>query len=567
MSAQVYADELKIAASIEGVDQIALQQELAALSDLAVAESAYASLSAIRRAGARDVRRIVEALKSKGYYAAGVEPDYRRSVDKVTVVFNVDTGSKFQISRYAIQYTDKQLKSRVESFDRAGIKTTGNPDGEDLQKLAQAFANHLQETGYPAAAAKRHFVQANFMQANAIAVFLIESGPEAFFGNIVVTGTKQVKPTFIQKYITWTPGVLYERKKLIAYREALVGTGLFGEVSVSPSRPGIDGRVDILVDVKERKRRSVGAGISFATDVGAGGQLFYENRNLLGRGDKFSTRLKVSAPEQEIQINIGRPYPGLPGTLTGTLTTKNETSDAFEAQSAELSVALVKFWFDRKLELRGGLGLNYSQVEDAGVRDEFVFMTFPGAIRWNSEDDLLNPTTGFRTSLSITPFVGDVNFIQTKLSGATRRTFGDNKKFVLAARGALGSSFGIERDDIPATERFFAGGGGSVRGFGFQQAGPLDATLDPIGGASLIELNFEARYQQREKLQLAAFIDTGLVSDNNVPSFSEAAFVGAGFGFRYLTLVGPLRLDLATPLNPRDTDDPLQFYIALGQPF
>lgn len=233
----------------------------------------------------------------------------------------------------------------------------------------------------------------------------------------------------------------------------------------------------------------------------------------------------------------------------------------------ELGSALSRFWFDSKLEVSGGAGLNYSQIEDAGVEETFFYVTLPANIAWNSDNDVLNPTRGFRTSLTVTPFVGDVNFIQTRLSAASRHVFGEDARYTIAGRGAIGSSFGIDRDDIPATERFFAGGGGSVRGFAFQEAGPLDAELDPIGGASLVEANIEGRVRVREKVQLAAFVDAGTVSESDFPDFSEEVLVGAGLGARYLTPIGPLRIDVATPVNGRETDDPVQFYIALGQPF
>ncbi|MCI5043398.1 MAG: BamA/TamA family outer membrane protein [Aquisalinus sp.] len=565
--APAFAAELTTTVTIDGIDRNSLRAELRELSALASTEKAYNSLAAVRRAGEADARNILQALTSKGYYAARVEPLYRRASSEVDVTFDVITGERFTISRYAIQYTDKQNVERPDQLTDADIKATGNPDGKVLQGHATSLVTWLQENGFPAAASRQHYVQANFETGEAIAVYEISSGPKATFGNIVVDGTEQTEADFIERYVTWDRGTIYQRSKTASYRDALVETGLFREVSVNPQKPLEDGSVDILVTVSERKRRTVGAGLSFATDVGAGVQLFWENRNLFGRANRISTRLTMTAPEQELAVTASRPYPSLPGSLNGTFSIRNEISDAFEAQTIELGSALSRFWFDRMLEVSGGVGLNYSQIEDSGIEETFFYFTLPANISWNSDDDLLNPTTGFRTALTVTPYVGDVNFIQAKLTGASRRVFGQDGRYTLAGRGAIGSSFGIDRDEIPATERFFAGGGGSVRGFAFQEAGPLDTVLDPIGGASLVEANFEGRVRVREKLQLAAFVDAGTVSESQFPDFSEEVLVGAGLGARYLTPIGPLRVDVATPLNGRETDDPIQFYIALGQPF
>ncbi|MCI5048315.1 MAG: autotransporter assembly complex protein TamA [Aquisalinus sp.] len=562
-----HAAELSPTVTIEGIDRNSLRSEMRELSDLASAENTYNSLAAIRRAGKADAGRIVQALTSKGFYAARVEPLYRRAGAEVAVTFEVFTGDRFTISRYAIQYTDKQDVSRPRQFADAGIKTAGNPDGKVLQGHLTSLVTWLQENGFPAATPTQHYVQANFETGNAIAIYEISSGPKAVFGKVVVDGAEQTEPGFIERYVTWEAGTTYRRSKTASYRDALVETGLFREVSVNPQKPLADGTVDILVTVSERKRRTVGAGVSFATDVGAGVQLFWENRNLFGRANRLSTRLTVTAPEQELAVTASRPYPSLPGSLNGTFSIRNEISDAFEAQTIELGSALSRFWFDRRLEVSGGVGMNYSQIEDGGIEDTFFYFTLPANIAWNSDNDVLNPTTGFRTALTVTPYIGDVNFIQAKLTGASRRVFGEDGRYTLAGRGAIGSSFGIDRDDIPATERFFAGGGGSVRGFAFQEAGPLDAVLDPIGGASLVEANIEGRVRVREKVQVAAFVDAGTVSESQFPDFSEEVLVGAGLGARYLTPIGPLRVDVATPLNGRETDDPIQFYIALGQPF
>ena len=122
--------------------------------------------------------------------------------------------------------------------------------------------------------------------------------------------------------------------------------------------------------------------------------------------------------------------------------------------------------------------------------------------------------------------------------------------------------------EVPADKRFYSGGGGSVRGFAFQMAGPLDQDDDPVGGRSLVEASMELRWRFWDSFGLVPFVDAGNVYEEVYPSFDDGLFWGAGLGFRYYTRVGPIRLDIATPINPRDgVDDPVQFYISLGQAY
>jgi translocation and assembly module TamA len=138
---------------------------------------------------------------------------------------------------------------------------------------------------------------------------------------------------------------------------------------------------------------------------------------------------------------------------------------------------------------------------------------------------------------------------------------------VLAGRTSVGSMVGESRADIPANLRFYAGGGGSVRGFGYQLAGQLNDDDDPIGGRSLLELSGEARVRVTESIGVVAFVDAGTVYSSTVPDFSETLRIGAGPGLRYFSPIGPLRLDVGFPLNPRNSDDTWQLYISIGQAF
>ena len=126
---------------------------------------------------------------------------------------------------------------------------------------------------------------------------------------------------------------------------------------------------------------------------------------------------------------------------------------------------------------------------------------------------------------------------------------------------------GESTEDLPANKRFYAGGGGSVRGYEFQTVGPLDDDDDPLGGRSLVEVSAEVRTRVTDEIGLVPFVDGGTVFDTAYPDFDETLRWAAGIGLRYFTAVGPVRVDFAFPLNGRDDDDAFQFYVSFGQAF
>jgi translocation and assembly module TamA len=138
---------------------------------------------------------------------------------------------------------------------------------------------------------------------------------------------------------------------------------------------------------------------------------------------------------------------------------------------------------------------------------------------------------------------------------------------VLAGRLSVASVFGGSIDDLPADRLLYAGGGGSVRGYEFRSISPRDEDDDLTGGRSLVESSIELRYRFLENYGLVPFFDAGTVTEDVYPTFNETVRYAAGLGFRYYSPIGPIRADIAVPLNPRGSDDPVAFYISIGQAF
>jgi translocation and assembly module TamA len=220
---------------------------------------------------------------------------------------------------------------------------------------------------------------------------------------------------------------------------------------------------------------------------------------------------------------------------------------------------------------RLGIAGEYSRVRDARSERSFTLASLPAGLERDTTDDILNPTLGHRIELSLTPFVpvGSEGspFVKGRVDASAYWDLTGDGGLVLAGRAGYGAIAGAELVEIPADKRFYAGGGGSVRGFAFRHAGELDAADDPVGGRSVAEAGLELRIRIGEDFGVVPFIEAGRAYNGTMPDFDEKVFVGAGLGVRYYTSIGPLRLDVGVPLNKRDSDAPFQIYVSLGQAF
>jgi translocation and assembly module TamA len=200
-------------------------------------------------------------------------------------------------------------------------------------------------------------------------------------------------------------------------------------------------------------------------------------------------------------------------------------------------------------------------------RRTFFIAALPTVLSYDGSDDLLNPTRGYRLAGRLSPEAsfqsGTFGYARAQIDGSAYLPVSD--RAVLAGRIRLGSIMGASRDRIAPSRRFYAGGGGSVRGYGYQDIGPIDADGDPVGGRSLAEFSLEARVRFGA-FGVVPFLDGGNLYMSKLPRFTSLRY-GAGLGVRYYTSFGPIRVDVGTPLNRRSGDARIAVYVSLGQAF
>ena len=215
------------------------------------------------------------------------------------------------------------------------------------------------------------------------------------------------------------------------------------------------------------------------------------------------------------------------------------------------------------------LATNESRIGKAelSLGDAFFIGGLFGQLGYDRSNSLLDPTSGFRLTGRVNPEASLGNgtdfYLRNQIDGSVYYEAGGS--FVLAGRTRVGSLFGIPRDALAPSRRFYAGGGGSVRGFGYQELGPRDALNVPLGGRSLAEFAVEGRYRFGN-YGAVAFVDAGQVYESQFPGFNDLRF-GVGIGGRVYTNFGPVRLDVATPIDRREGESKISVYVSIGQAF
>jgi translocation and assembly module TamA len=398
------------------------------------------------------------------------------------------------------------------------------------------------------------------------------------FGPPEIKGLERLDPVYVENRIRWQREEIYDANKVEETRRALIESGLFSTVQITPVvDPDNPEDVRMAIDATERLHRTVGAGLAYNTSQGFGARAFWENRNLFGYAENL--RLSAEAGQQldAFRANFRRPdFLAVDQDFLATAEAANDIPVAYRSRRA-IATAGIERRFDHLVT--GGVSF---EIEKANVvqlanvipmngTQRYELVGLPAYLKLDETDNLLNPTTGYRAQLNVTPahtFSGShLTFSTNLVSGSTYWALGPEQRAVLAGKIAFGSVDGASLSQLPSDQRIYAGGGGSVRPYGYLMAGPLAPNNVPIGGRSSLVLNLEARIKITETIGIVPFVDAGSYYESPLPQLSRTPLYGVGLGARYYTAFGPLRLDLATPLRKRPADSPIQVYISLGQAF
>lgn len=572
--------------TLMGVEDGGLRDVLEQSSSLfALKESPPPSLIGLERRAETDRTRLGAALRSAGYYDARVDIGVDRAASPVAVTLTVVTGPVYRFKTLAVK-TAGGAPLPGPAPDAAAL---GLPPGAEARAPAVVSAQsrltaRLAEAGYAFAKVTDREVVVDHTERTMDVTFTMDPGPLVRFGAVTVEGARDVDPTLIRGRIPWAAGDVYDPARLTRARTDIAKLETFDTVRVAlADQPGPDGVTPVTVTVVERKPRFIGAGVTYTTADGFGINGYWGHRNLFGHAEQLRLSLDIarlsantasSSGLEKTDFTVGavfrkpdflEPHQSL--VLSFTAVTDNPP--AYSRDAVILS-GVVERPLSERLTVSAGLTSERARLTVTDGQVQSALFGVPLGMKYDASNDLLNPTEGYRLTAALTPWFpmgGDTtsSFVETRATGTAYWGLSDDA--VLAGRLSLGSITGATLAAIPPHKRFYTGGGGSVRGFAFQKAGPRDAADKPTGGRSLAEMGLEVRYKITDTIGLVPFVDAGGVFDSAFPDFSTPLRVGAGLGVRYYTDFGPLRVDVGFPLNPQSGDARWQLYLSLGQAF
>ncbi|MFQ5348616.1 MAG: autotransporter assembly complex family protein [Rhodothalassiaceae bacterium] len=521
---------------------------------------------------------LIRFLRSEGFYDAEIAFDIDATQHPLRVILEVTSGARYRIAEVETVFAGPPPGDAVLRALKGSLSLhPGDPSrAADILAAEKGILDRLQELGHPLAEARPREVVIDHATNSATVRYHIAAGPQLLFGTVFFTGADDVDRGYLARLVPWTAGTPYDRRLVDAYRRTLIGTRLFSAVAIDFAEPAAALHkktrplpADLRVTLAPARLRTIAVSAGFSTSEGAGGDVSWEHRNLLGAGERLTLTLTGAEIEQSLTADFRKPDFRRRGqTLTAGAGLVRESSDAFDSLEFRSRLGLERH-VGARWTLTGQGEVTLSNVDDLQGSRTFLLSALPLAVAWDSRDDLLDPRRGGYVRLGVTPHLAlqDTlfSFLKSELqASAYEGLLGES--VTLAQRLRLGSVSGAARDRLPANRRFFAGGGGSIRGFGFRNVGPLDADGDPLGGRSLLELSFEMRSRLGRRFGIVPFVDGGEVWEQTLPQFDRLRW-SAGLGLRYFTDFAPIRIDVAFPLNRRPGEDRLQLYISLGQSF
>lgn len=535
-------------------------------------------------AGLADYERLLSVLYENGFFGSeiSIRADGRelasisalappRRIDNVTISIKPGTQFRFGKSDIAPLAFATELPETFATGAPASISA--------LRDASDAAILRWRNLGHAKAAITGQEIVADHPKKQLNVDVSLDPGPRLRFGKLTVSGNEDVRTRRVVQITGLPEGKVFSPIELERAQTRLRRTGTFkSTVLTEQDEIGPGNTLGIDLQVVENLPRRFGFGGEISTQEGLTVSGYWLHRNLFGGAERLRFDGEISGiggntggEDLTLSVRFDRPA------------TFNEDTDFYALAEAErrdeISFLTRKFateigirrYATSKREYTFGLRLETAETEDAFGPRSYTLLAVPVGAQFDYRNNRLDATSGYFANLRIAPFYGLSGVPSGVRSTADLRAYytpGGDGNLTFAARAQVGSVAGPSLSETPSDYLFYSGGGGTVRGQGYQSLGVDIGGGNTVGGRAFLGLSGEVRVKTGENLSLVGFADAGYIGQEAFPDGSSGRWhSGAGVGLRYATGIGPIRLDVAVPVSSPDNASGFEIYLGIGQAF
>ncbi|MFL6857784.1 MAG: autotransporter assembly complex protein TamA [Allosphingosinicella sp.] len=586
--------------AVEGLAEVGLEGRFRSLSALEDADGEATNGAAISARAKEDEQLAVRILRSEGYYDATALSSIEQVPEtpgRLRVVVTAVPGARYSLG--AIRIDGPETEPAGLARDALPLKS-GTPIVAAEVEAAEANVRlKLPQEGYPFAEVGLRDILLDPDTRLGDYTLPVEPGHRSRFAGFTTEGKLAFDAHHVGVLARFKRDELYDSRKVDDLREAMVATGLFRTVAAEPVATGEmapDGAeyVNIRVRQEAGPARSLNGTAGYSTGEGLRIEGTWEHRNFFPPEGGLRVAAIAGTQEQSLRVAFHKMNAG-----------KRDRSILIEAEAGRRDLPAFKGYTVRLhgLVTRESTPIwqkvwtwaygaeliatneNETRFPPISIKDTYFLAGLTGQLGYDRSNSLLDPTKGYRIIGRLNPETSlrdpTQPYLRSSLEGRVYVPAGES--LTIAGRAMVGTVYGAALSELAPSRRLYGGGGGSVRGFGFQQLGPkavmpnpkFDPTdpkekdpptiLVPTGGRSQIEFALEGRYRFGN-YGVVAFVDAGQVYESQTPKLSDMRY-GVGIGGRFYTNFGPLRADIAMPLNRRKGESRFAVYVSIGQAF
>ncbi len=515
-------------------------------------------LDYLMRLAPREVRLGLEAF---GYYDAQVESKVVRDGENVNVYFTIVLGQPVEVRKLALSVsgaaeTDPVIKAEVAAFE----PTQGDVFHHGYYETSKInISRALNERGYFEANLNTHKVEVTRAEHAADIALNWTSGQRFRFGEARFEG-HQFTDELLEKLVPWEPGQAFDQSELFSLQKTLADLDYFAAINVQPlPDEAKDGVVPIQISLTPAKRSIYSLGLRYGTDSGAGFASSLERRWVNRRGHKLLVDLNVAQEKSDFTAQYRVPaFSKIEGWYGFRASLREERINDSDTQYTELALSRNGRWHNWNLQ--GALEYKRERYDDVllGTRSFSTIVAPVLTAEWKRFDDINSPRKGYRffleTRVGSKAIGSDIDFVQLRTEARYIRGLGLSNRILL--RGELGATITDDFALLPPSQRFYAGGDHSIRGYGYRELGQSAGGV-VFGGKNLAVASVEFEHMFNPTWGGAVFVDAGDAYDDQIN-----AKVGVGLGLRWRSPVGPIRIDIARGLN--EPDQNFRLHVSLG---